>query len=77
MSLFSVDHNINHCNYWLYLNYLLVAMVLFVVGSTLHKAYNKKLNKDDGVVILSYIFSLMISFFQNRLLYSMCVNSIN
>ena len=77
MSLFSIDNNVNHCNYWLYMNYMIIAMVMLVSGSSLQKMYKKKLKTEDTIVVVSYIISLMVSFFQNRLLYSMCVNSLN
>lgn len=77
MSLFSIDSNVNHCNYWLYMNYMIIAMVMLLSGSSLQKMYKKKLKTEDAIVVVTYIISLMVSFFQNRLLYSMCVNSLN
>lgn len=75
MGLFSIDEYSEHCDFWLYTNYLLFMCLTATIGFVIHHYMTTLRFWVYGSLVWNIIF-MMSMFFQNRLLYSMCKKSL-
>ena len=67
---------VKYCMYFYILSIISFLTFLFLLGNLLLKVFRRKLDGTNMVLQLNLLLSVFIGYFTNRLLYSMCSNSL-